>query len=46
MQHCRSENEASGKPEIVNYYNETKSGIDILDMKCAIYASKEEPGDG
>ncbi|XP_030745477.1 uncharacterized protein LOC115874468 [Sitophilus oryzae] len=27
----------NGKPEIVNFYNETKGGVDSLDKKCACY---------
>lgn len=26
-----------GKPEIINFYNETKGGVDSLDQKCACY---------
>lgn len=35
MHHSRTED--NGKPEIINYYNATKSGVDTLDMKCANY---------
>lgn len=27
----------NGKPEIINFYNETKGGVDSLDKKCACY---------
>lgn len=29
----------NNKPAIVCYYNSTKSGVDVLDMKCANYAA-------
>lgn len=32
-------NPDKNKPEIVCYYNKTKSGVDLLDMKSALYSS-------
>lgn len=32
-------NENKRKPEIIAYYNATKCGVDIMDMKCAVYSS-------
>lgn len=31
--------EEKNKPEIVCFYNKTKCGVDLMDMKCATYAS-------
>lgn len=31
-------NPVSGKPEIVEYYNETKGGVDTFDQMCATYS--------
>ena len=30
--------ENSGKPEIIEFYNSTKGGVDALDQMCAIYS--------
>lgn len=30
-------NDTSGKPEIIEYYNNTKGGVDSLDERCAVY---------
>ena len=29
--------EENGKPEIINFYNDTKGGVDALDQRCATY---------
>lgn len=39
MHHSKSIDEEKKKPEIICFYNKTKSGVDILDMKCAVYSS-------
>lgn len=39
MHHDKSIDEDKNKPEIISFYNSTKCGVDILDMKCAVYAS-------
>lgn len=39
MHHNVEINEEKNKPEIVNFYNKTKCGVDLLDMRCAVYAS-------
>lgn len=39
MHHDKSIDEEKNKPEIISFYNSTKCGVDILDMKCAVYAS-------
>ncbi|XP_046671202.1 uncharacterized protein LOC124361205 [Homalodisca vitripennis] len=39
MHHTAQYNEDKKKPEIILYYNSTKCGVDLLDMKCAIYSS-------
>lgn len=39
MHHSIETGERKNKPEIVCYYNKTKAGVDLLDMKCAIYSS-------
>lgn len=38
MQHGSSI-ENTGKPEIIEFYNSTKGGVDSLDQKCAIYCT-------
>ena len=30
--------EENGKPEIINFYNNTKGGVDALDQRCATYS--------
>lgn len=42
MHHTADINERNRKPEIVCFYNETKCGVDLLDMKCAIYNSNRK----
>ncbi|XP_039278702.1 piggyBac transposable element-derived protein 4-like [Nilaparvata lugens] len=41
MHHNREINQEKSKPEIVCFYNSTKAGVDLLDMKCAIYSSNK-----
>lgn len=33
--------EEKNKPEIICFYNKTKCGVDILDMKCAVYTTNK-----
>lgn len=40
MHHCVETNESKKKPEIIAYYNETKCGVDVLDMRCAIFDTR------
>ncbi|KAF2895264.1 hypothetical protein ILUMI_10913 [Ignelater luminosus] len=46
MHHDVSVNKDSQKPEIIHLYNDTKSGVDSLDAKCACIPYKEDPRDG
>ena len=39
MHHSEQLDEESGKPEIIEYYNMTKGGVDSLDQKCATYTA-------
>ncbi|XP_069670943.1 piggyBac transposable element-derived protein 4-like isoform X1 [Periplaneta americana] len=39
MHHTSDIDPDTGKPEIIMYYNMTKSGVDGLDQKCANYTS-------
>lgn len=39
MHHSPEEDEPSGKPEIIAFYNLTKGGVDGVDQKCANYTS-------
>lgn len=39
MHHSNTVDEASKKPEIIQYYNSTKGGVDETDKKCSIYSS-------
>lgn len=39
MHHDSSVDKATGKPEIIAFYNETKGGVDTLDKKCANYST-------
>lgn len=41
--HYTKDNEL-GKSEIIKYYNGTKSGVDVLDMKCATYSANRRKG--
>lgn len=38
MHHDKSVDRESGKPEIIQFYNSTKGGVDSLDQKCANYS--------
>jgi len=38
MHHDQNTNERSGKPEVIEFYNSTKGGVDSLDQKCANYS--------
>lgn len=37
MHHSVQTDETKKKPEIICYYNKQKCGVDLLDMKCAIF---------
>lgn len=39
MHNGASVNMVTNKPEIIEYYNSTKGGIDALDEKCTIYST-------
>lgn len=39
MHHDSYVNPESKKPEIIEFYNKTKSGVDALDQKCAAYST-------
>lgn len=39
MHHSSEMNEEKQKPEIICFYNETKCGVDLIDMKCSTYSS-------
>ncbi|KAL0894586.1 hypothetical protein ABMA27_013153 [Loxostege sticticalis] len=39
MHHAEAFDEATGKPEIIEFYNKTKGGVDEIDKKCSIYTS-------
>lgn len=39
MHHESLSNPESGKPEIIEFYNSTKGGVDALDQKCAAYSA-------
>jgi len=39
MHHSIETNEDKSKPEIIAFYNAIKCGVDIMDMKCAVYSS-------
>lgn len=39
MHDSMKNNEVKKKPEIISYYNSSKCGVDLLDMKCAIFSS-------
>lgn len=38
MHHDNTINQGSGKPEIIEFYNSTKGGVDAFDQKCANYS--------
>jgi len=39
MHHSEFADQKSNKPEMISFYNSTKSGIDTLDMKCSNYSA-------
>lgn len=39
MHHTVEQNTEKKKPEIICHYNKTKCGVDLIDMKCAVYTS-------
>lgn len=42
MHHTIETNEEKKKPEIICFYNCTKAGVDLIDMKCAVYSSSRK----
>lgn len=38
MHHSKYTDMTNNKPEIISFYNATKSGVDTMDMKCANYS--------
>lgn len=42
MHHTIEHNQEKKKPEIICFYNATKCGVDILDMKCAVFSSSRK----
>ncbi|GBP85250.1 PiggyBac transposable element-derived protein 4 [Eumeta japonica] len=38
MHHDNTVNSETQKPEIIEYYNSTKSGVDSVDQKCSVYS--------
>lgn len=41
MHHSIETNMDKKKPEMICFYNSTKCGVDLLDMKCAVYSSSK-----
>ncbi|KAJ8939497.1 hypothetical protein NQ318_022552 [Aromia moschata] len=39
MHHSPTIDNSNKKPEIIMMYNDTKSGVDALDAKCALYST-------
>lgn len=39
MHHNQNDDPDTGKPEIIEFYNHTKGGVEGLDFKCANYSS-------
>ncbi|CAH2109203.1 unnamed protein product [Euphydryas editha] len=39
MHHAEAVDEPTGKPEIIEFYNKTKGGVDEIDKKCSIYTT-------
>lgn len=39
MHHSSADDNDSGKPEIIGFYNLTKGGVDAVDQKCANYSA-------
>lgn len=42
MHHTIDTNEEKKKPEMICFYNDTKAGVDLIDMKCAVYSSSRK----
>jgi hypothetical protein len=42
MHNTIESNEENKKPEMICFYNRTKAGVDILDMKCAVFSSNRK----
>lgn len=40
--HQKPEVSSNGKPEIINFYNKTKGGVDTLDQMCARYSTSRK----
>lgn len=38
MHHTQADDNITGKPEIIEYYNKTKGGVDDIDRKCSVYS--------
>lgn len=39
MHYSKTVNNETKKPEIIEFYNETKGGVDALDEKCTVYST-------
>lgn len=42
MHHHKFTDTNNSKPEIISFYNCTKSGVDTLDMKCSVYSANRK----
>ncbi|KAJ8876515.1 hypothetical protein PR048_020960 [Dryococelus australis] len=42
MHHSEFNDTSTGKPEIILFYNATKSGVETLDMKCSNYSTNRK----
>uniref|UniRef100_A0A1B6LUY7 PiggyBac transposable element-derived protein domain-containing protein n=1 Tax=Graphocephala atropunctata TaxID=36148 RepID=A0A1B6LUY7_9HEMI len=42
MHHTVETNLAKKKPEMISFYNSNKCGVDLLDMKCAVFSSSRK----
>lgn len=42
MHHTQFTDSSNNKPEIISFYNATKSGVDTLDMKCSNYSANRK----
>ncbi|KAJ8892547.1 hypothetical protein PR048_005128 [Dryococelus australis] len=42
MHHSELNDTSTGKPEIISFYNATKSGVGTLDMKCSNYSTNRK----
>lgn len=38
MHHSQILDDSSGNPEIIQFYNTTKSGVETFDQKCGVYS--------